>query len=169
MDSLPLSPAAQALMSRATEESTRLGHRFLGVEHLFVALSTSGNTSLRRAFASHNIGLDDFVAGLFDGSEALEHTPWGSEVLVTPRCQEVLHLATRIATRARKSLVTDEHILQSIFEEGRSVPMRLLRSRRCRSRSSTNPFFPSLRSLLPNSRCSSGSDGISRPWRAKAR
>jgi ATP-dependent Clp protease ATP-binding subunit ClpC len=130
MDSLPLSPAAQALMSKAAEESTRLGHRFLGVEHLFAALSTSGDTSLRRAFASHNIALDDFVARLFDGSEALEHTPWGSEVLVTPRCQEVLHLATRIATRARKSLVTDEHILQSIFEEGRSVPMRLLRSRK---------------------------------------
>jgi ATP-dependent Clp protease ATP-binding subunit ClpC len=130
MESLPLSPSAQALMTKAAEESTRLGHRFLGVEHLFAALSTNGDMSLRQAFAKYEIGLDDFLSKLFEGGDALEHAPWGSEVLVTPRCQEVLYLATRIATRARKSQVTDEHILQSIFEEGRSVPMRLLRSRK---------------------------------------
>src|SRR5262245_53553648 len=129
MDSLPLSTSTQSMLSKAAEESSRLGHRFLGVEHVFAALSTAPDSSLGRALESQGVPLEEFLGNLIERIEPLEHPPWGMEMLVTPRCQRIIGLATRIAARNRKTQVTREHILEAIFREGRSIPMRLLRSR----------------------------------------
>ena len=128
MDSLPLSAPAQMVLNKAAEESSRLGHRFLGVEHVFAAITLSDDASLANAFESHGIALGGFVAQLIEHIEPLEHHPWGSDIVVTPRCQEIISLATKIALRNRKPQVGKEHLLEAIFREGRSVPMRLLRS-----------------------------------------
>src|SRR5262249_3072919 len=128
MNSLPLSTSAQAVLSEAAEESSRLGHRFLGVEHLFAALTTGKDSSFEPAFEGQGIALGDFVARLMDRVEPLEHHPWGADILITPRCKGIIGLATMIAIRNRKPVVTREHLLEAIFREGRSVPMRLLRS-----------------------------------------
>src|ERR1044071_1877088 len=131
MESLPLSTSAQAVLTRAAQESSRLGHRFLGVDHVFTSLALD-NDSIARAFEAHGIGLSEFVTRLVDGIEPLQHHPWGTEVLVTPRCQDIVNLATKIAARHRKPQVTPEHLLEAIFREGRSVPMRLLQSNEIR-------------------------------------
>src|SRR5207247_432299 len=83
---------------------------------------------LGQALERQGVAPGDFAARLIDRIEPLGHRPWGSDVLVTPRCQEIIGLAARIAARNRKAQVTEEHLLEAIFREGRSVPMRLLRS-----------------------------------------
>jgi len=128
MDALPLSASTQAVLSEATGESSRLGHRFVGVEHIFAALARTRDLSLRQAFSQRGVALDDFVAGLMERIEPLQHHPWGSDVLFTPRCRRVMSVATRIAIAQRKPLVTNQHLLEAILREGRSVPMRVLRS-----------------------------------------
>jgi ATP-dependent Clp protease ATP-binding subunit ClpC len=116
------------MMSQAAEESTRSGHGFLGVEHLFMALAETREDQLADAFESQKLELPVFTEQLRSRIEPLEHSPWGSEILVTPRCQQVLRLAAKIAVRNRKPQISDEHILDAIFREGRSVPIRLLRT-----------------------------------------
>ncbi|HEY2955439.1 MAG TPA: ATP-dependent Clp protease ATP-binding subunit [Candidatus Eisenbacteria bacterium] len=129
MDSLPLSASTEAVLSEATGESSRLGHHFVGVEHVFAALARADDLSLRQALDRRGVALDDFLALLMGSIEPLEHHPWGTEVLFTPRCRRIMSLATGIAIAQRKPVVTNHHLLEAILREGRSVPMRMLGSR----------------------------------------
>jgi ATP-dependent Clp protease ATP-binding subunit ClpC len=115
-------------MSHATEESQRLGHGYLGVEHLFVALAETRGDELAEAFETQGLSLEEFTDQLRSRIHPLENAPWGKDLLVTPRCQQVMRLATKLAARRKKAQVSDEHILDAIFREGRSVPIRLLRA-----------------------------------------
>jgi ATP-dependent Clp protease ATP-binding subunit ClpC len=127
-ESLPLSPAAQAVMSSAADESHKGSHGYLGVEHMFVALADVREAEMLEAFESQALDLKDFTDQLRSRVQPLEDAPWGKEILVTPRCQHVMRLAAKIASRHKKSQVTDEHLLDAIFREGRSIPIRLLRA-----------------------------------------
>ncbi len=128
MNSLPLSSASRAVLAKATEDSTRFGHHFLGVDHVFVAV-TDAAPGLDTELSRRGVGLDELRARIIEGIEPLQHRPWGTELLVTPRCSEILDLAGRIARRNRKPQVTPTHLLEAILREGGSVPVRLLRSR----------------------------------------
>jgi len=88
-----LSPAAQGLLAKAADESTKREHHFLGVEHLFLALGRSENTPLQKALAGQNFHLGQFADKLGGSIEVVSHRPWGSEMLFTPRCRDVLELA----------------------------------------------------------------------------
>jgi len=126
MESLPLSPAARAVMTQAADESHRLGHGYLGVEHVFVALAGTREAELLEAFEEQSLDLAEFTDQLRARIQPLESTPWGKEILVTPRCQQVMRIAAKVAARHQKSQVSDEHLLDAIFREGRSIPIRLL-------------------------------------------
>ena len=128
MNFLRLSRAAQDLLAKAADESTKREHHFLGVEHLFMALGRSENTALRKALTGQNLDLGQFTDKLAGSIEVVRHRPWGSEMLFTPRCRDVLQLASKIATRNHAPEVTESHILEAAFREGRSVPLRLLRA-----------------------------------------
>ena len=116
------------MLAKAADESTKREHHFLGVEHLFMALGRSENTALRKALAGQNLDLGQFTDKLAGSIEVVRHRPWGSEMLFTPRCRDVLQLASKIATRNHAPEVTESHILEATFREGRSVPLRLLRA-----------------------------------------
>ncbi len=128
MEFIRLSESAQKLMAKATEESTRLDHHFLGVEHLFMMLTQDDEILLNRAFSDQKMNMERFSEALRQRIVTVEHRPWGSELLITPRCRQVMQLADTIATRSSSAEVGKEHILEAIFREGRSVPLRLLRS-----------------------------------------
>ena len=101
MDSLRLSPAAQRVLSRAAEESGRLDHYFLGVEHLFMVLSADEDVPLAKAFAGQKVDLEQFGETLCKRVAAIKQRTWGAEILFTPRCREVLALAARVAEVVR--------------------------------------------------------------------
>ena len=63
MDLPRLSPRVQKAMTRAADVSGGLGQHFLGVEHLFLALSEHDNAPLARAFASQGLDLPRRVRG----------------------------------------------------------------------------------------------------------
>jgi ATP-dependent Clp protease ATP-binding subunit ClpC len=73
------------------------------------------------------VALDDFVNRLMERIQPLQHAPWGPDILFTPRCRQVMSLATRMAITQRRPLVTNQHLLEAILREGRSVPVRMLR------------------------------------------
>jgi ATP-dependent Clp protease ATP-binding subunit ClpC len=122
-----LSPAVQKALSRAAERSAELGQHFLGVEHLFLVLAEAESVPLVVAFAAQDLDLRSFAESLRARLAPLRHRAWGSEILFTPRCKEVLRLAGRIAAGHRSSQVGEAHLLEAIFRESRSLPLRVLR------------------------------------------
>ena len=85
MDLPRLSPSAQSLIKVAAAQSTRRGHYFLGVGHLFVALARTGGSRLSRALSDQQLDVYRFCDELVESVPVLERRPWGTEMLLTPR------------------------------------------------------------------------------------
>jgi ATP-dependent Clp protease ATP-binding subunit ClpC len=112
------------ILSRAAEEARRLRHNYIGVEHVFMALTRDdkGDTCrlLRRASLNprhvrreirREVGMSDDQPG---------------EVLpLTPRCAMVLSIAIFLADQ-NTSEVREWNALMAILQEGESLPVRKL-------------------------------------------
>ena len=113
------------LISLAAEEARALNHPYIGVEHLFIALTRrdGGPASrlLRRASLSPKVVRSEIRREVGAGDGPL------SDVLpLTPRAEMVLSIATFTATSDEHDEVTDGHLLLAILQEGESVPVRKL-------------------------------------------
>lgn len=119
-------PEGDRVIAIASQRSNELGQHYLGVEHLFLALVEVERAHMARAFASAGADLSRFASELRrrvgerteDATELVDH--------ITPRCNVVLALADRSASRLGDSAVSARQILAAILSEGRSVPMRLM-------------------------------------------
>ncbi|MCK6578316.1 MAG: ATP-dependent Clp protease ATP-binding subunit [Anaerolineae bacterium] len=113
------------LLSAAAEEARRLSHNYIGVEHLFIAMTkTEGGvaqTLMERAGLSPRTVRNEIRREIGTGEGGLE------EVMpLTPRAMMVLSLAIFLAERDDAEDVSDDHILLAILQEGESVPVRKL-------------------------------------------
>ncbi len=124
----PLSPIGEKVLAAATKESAALGQNYLGVEHLFLALAGERGAELTKALAGQKIDLTNYLEMLRVRISTPESQGQGDDLGPTPRCREVLKLASRIAARTDRGVVEPPHLLIAILREGRSVPVRLLRA-----------------------------------------
>jgi len=113
------------LLAAASEESRRLGHNYLGVEHLFIVATKieNGATSnlLRRAGLNPRQVRNEIRREVGTGEGALE------ELLpLSPRAEMVLSLAIFLADREEADEVEETHVLLAMLQEGESVPIRKL-------------------------------------------
>ena len=116
-----------ALINPAAEEARRLGHNYIGVEHLFMACTRqeSGPVSrlLRRAGFSPRQVRNEIRREIGTGEGKL-----GQVLPLTPRAEMVLALAVFLAEREEFSSeeIDEAHLLMAILQEGESVPIRKL-------------------------------------------
>ncbi len=113
------------ILAASAEEARRLGHDFIGTEHLFIAISKNreGPTTalLKRA------GLNPMTVrneirmeiGSGDGS-ARDVLP------LTPRSEIVLSLAIFLAEQEENNEVDESHVLLALLQEGEGVAVRKL-------------------------------------------
>ncbi|MEL6151184.1 MAG: Clp protease N-terminal domain-containing protein, partial [Chloroflexota bacterium] len=114
-----------SILAASVDEARRLGHDYIGTEHLFIAISKNrdGATStlLRRA------GLNPMTVrneirmeiGSGDGSTR-ELLP------LTPRSEIVLSLAIFLAEQEDSDEVDEAHVLLALLQEGEGVAVRKL-------------------------------------------
>ena len=95
-----LSFSAQQLMAAAATASKERGHYFLGVEHLFATMALSDKTPLHRALVAQKLDVPRFCSEMNGAIAEYERPPWGSELLYSPRCREVLRIAGWFITNA---------------------------------------------------------------------
>jgi ATP-dependent Clp protease ATP-binding subunit ClpC len=120
-----LSPEVKQILALAQQESEKLRHFYLGVEHVFIALTKVENGVTQNVLQQLNLEpkpVRDIVrrfAGMGDG-----HRYWEG-MRVTPRCEAVLKMAVEEANR-RKALVEERDLLVGILKEGESIPLRVL-------------------------------------------
>ncbi|MCZ2099233.1 MAG: hypothetical protein LC121_23840, partial [Anaerolineae bacterium] len=113
------------LLAAAAEEAQRLGHNYIGTEHIFIALTKidDGATAglLRRAGLNPRQVRNEIRREIGTGEGILD------EVLpITPRAEMVLSLAIFMADREDSDEVDEPHILLALLQEGEGVPIRKL-------------------------------------------
>jgi len=123
-----LSQASERVISHAADESKRLEHHYVGVEHLFLGLARELGDQLNAGFLQQQKELSRFVWSLQEKMHVVPHRAWGDHMIFTPRCSEILTLARRAVARQGAQEVEPQHLLEAVFREGRSVPIRLLRA-----------------------------------------
>jgi len=117
-----LSPEAKQILALARQESENLKHFYLGVEHIFIALTKVENGVTQSVLQQLNLdpkqvrdAIRCFV-GMGDGHRYWEGTR------TTPRCEAVL----RLAINRKNAPIEEKDLLLAILEEGESLPVRLL-------------------------------------------
>ena len=117
-----LSPEAKQILALARQESESLKHFYLGMEHIFIALTKVENGITQSIF--HQLDLDpkqvrDAIrrfAGMGDG-----HRYWEG-IRTTPRCEAVL----KLAISRKNAPIEEKDLFLAILEEAESLPVRLL-------------------------------------------
>ncbi len=116
-----------ALITPAADEARRLGHNYIGVEHLFMACTRHENGPvsrlLRRAGFNPRQVRNEIRREIGTGDGRL-----GQVLPLTPRAEMVLALAIFLAEREDFSAeaIDEAHLLMAILQEGESVPIRKL-------------------------------------------
>jgi ATP-dependent Clp protease ATP-binding subunit ClpC len=111
------------LLNAAAEEVRRLHHCYLGIEHLFIALtqSSEGESLLNSVGLNASEIRDAIRREAGNGKSAAVGFP-----ALTPRLQNVLNRASQDA--ATEATLSEKELLRAIFEEGESLPVRYLAS-----------------------------------------
>jgi hypothetical protein len=111
-----LSEAASAVVTQAVEHARSFGHRYLGTEHLLLALAAddglAGATLARLGVGPEGVA-EQIVAIIGPGHSA------GSATLgITPRTKRVLEAARKEARRLGHRCADTEHVLLAVCESG---------------------------------------------------
>jgi hypothetical protein len=117
--------AAQAVVSEAVDEARALGHRYLGTEHLLIALCGPGAGLAAETLAKLGVSGERVkaeVVGLIGTGEA----PSGGPLGVTPRTKHAFEAARREAKRAGHRCPRPEHLLLALYPVSQGVAAKIL-------------------------------------------
>jgi ATP-dependent Clp protease ATP-binding subunit ClpC len=116
---------ARSVVVLAQEESRLLGHNHIGTEHLLLGLLAEREGVAARALESLGVTLDaarQLVREIVGpGSEAARgHIPF------TPRAKKILELSLREALSLGSEVISTEHLLLGLIDEGDGVGAQIL-------------------------------------------
>ena len=116
---------ARRVVDLAQEEAVRLGHDYLGTEHLVLGLLADGQGAAARALEALGVSAETVRARtkeiIGEGRCRVDQP-----VPFTPRSTKVLQLAVREAKRMGDDEVRTEHVLLGIVGEGQGVAAEIL-------------------------------------------
>lgn len=123
----PFSESSRRVVVHAQEASQRLGHNFIGPEHLLIGIASDGETAaacvLREMGASYS--------QLFDRAHELlpaEASKPAAETTFTQAAKRSIELAFDEARVRGRTVIEPEHLLLAVLREGRGRPRDLAAS-----------------------------------------
>ena len=121
-----LTEGARHVLVVAQEEARRLGHDYLGTEHILLGLLAEPKE--KAALALGDLGLTaDHVRARIKAIIGVGPGGVGRRVPFTPRTKKVLELAVREARNLGHEPVGTEHLLLGLAREGEGVAATVLR------------------------------------------
>jgi ATP-dependent Clp protease ATP-binding subunit ClpA len=116
---------ARRVVVVAQEESRKLGHDYIGTEHILLGILGAGQSVAVQALASLGVSLEaarqqvEEIVGR-DSHQVSGHIPF------TPRAKKVLELSLREALQLGHNYIGTEHILLGLIREGEGVAAQVL-------------------------------------------
>ncbi|MCR4428071.1 MAG: ATP-dependent Clp protease ATP-binding subunit [Caldiserica bacterium] len=123
------SEGGQRVITLAMEEAHRLGHNYLGTEHLLLGIIKEGNNIAIQALEKMGISLPALkarVEEMITTTHRVESFYMGAQIALTPRAKRVLELAYTEAKELGHPYVGTEHLLLALLREGEGVAARAL-------------------------------------------
>ncbi|MEK7273736.1 MAG: Clp protease N-terminal domain-containing protein, partial [Candidatus Desantisbacteria bacterium] len=117
---------ARRVLGLAQEEAKRLGHDYVGTEHMLLGLVREGEGVAAEVISNLGISLESIRI------EVEKVAPKGSEMLTygdvpfTPHAKKVLELSVEEARRLGHNYIGTEHLLLGLIREGEGIGSKVL-------------------------------------------
>ena len=118
-----LSEPVQKLLVSAQDEATRMGHEYVGSEHLLSSLSKNATGLTRQILDDSGV---DFVEAVERSVPSNPHYGTTTRLPLTPRVRKILGFAEQYSVEFRDQNVDFEHILLGLLNKDSGVGHYLL-------------------------------------------
>ena len=122
------SKRVQLIIKQSKEEAIRLGHSYVGSEHLLIGLLKEETGLAKKVIDVFDIDSNDMITMVEDmikpsgGTMTLGHLP------LTRRAERILRNAYSEATKRNESIADDEHVLLALLLESEGIARDILKS-----------------------------------------
>ncbi|MDR0405498.1 MAG: ATP-dependent Clp protease ATP-binding subunit [Clostridiales bacterium] len=117
---------AERALQLSNEAAARMGHNYIGSEHLLLGLAREGSGVAAKTLASVNI-TEEKIVGKIEELVGADYTQTKTRASgMTPRTKRILELGWSEAQRMGHNYIGTEHLLLAILREGDSVALRIL-------------------------------------------
>jgi len=120
------SKRVQSIMRYAKEEAIRLGHSYVGSEHLLLSMIKKGTGVSFKLFEIYNCDLDEMCLMIEDLIKISNDTVTLGHLPLTRRAERILRNTYNEATKLNVTVADDEHLLLAILREPEGIAFETL-------------------------------------------
>jgi ATP-dependent Clp protease ATP-binding subunit ClpC len=113
------------ILRAAADEARKLGHNYIGTEHLFMACTRNEQGPTARLLRRADLNPRE-VRNAIRREVGSGDGPQVQVLPMTPRTEMVLSLAILLTNDEESGEITEEQVLMALMQEGEGVPMRKL-------------------------------------------
>jgi len=121
-----LSDKAHKVLASAIHESQKRQHHYLGVEHIFLAITEVESNLFAEIAEKLNFSPREVVLSLREYLNSSKQV-WGGGMKVPPSTKAIFKLAWDSAINSGRKVIETTDLLKAIFQEGQNIPVRILR------------------------------------------
>ena len=114
------------VMQFAREESARLGHNYIGTEHLLMGIIKEGKGKAVTVLTNLGLSLETVKQSVEDYVATSGGTMTIGEVPFTPRAKQILEVAANEAKEMKTQFVDVEHLLLALLKDKEGVAAQIL-------------------------------------------
>ena len=114
------------VMQLAREESARLGHNYIGTEHLLLGIIKEGKGKAVTVLTNLGLSLETIKQSVEDYVATSGGTMTIGEVPFTPRAKQILEVAANEAKEMKTQFVDVEHLLLALLKDKEGVAAQIL-------------------------------------------
>ena len=114
------------VMQLAREESARLGHNYIGTEHLLLGIIKDGKGKAVTVLTNLGLNLETVKQSIEDYVATSGGTMTIGEVPFTPRAKQILEVAASEAKEMKTQFVDVEHLLLALLKDKEGVAAQIL-------------------------------------------
>ncbi|WP_027308842.1 MULTISPECIES: ATP-dependent Clp protease ATP-binding subunit [Caloramator] len=116
---------SQRVINLAAEEAQRLGHNFIGTEHILLGIIREGGYA-SKVLSEYGIDANKLRQEIINVEGAGEVDFFLKQLELTPRTKRLIEVAKGEASSLNHSFIAPEHLLLAIIREGEGVAFTLL-------------------------------------------
>ena len=122
------SSRVQIVIQYSREEALRLGHDYIGTEHLLLGLIREGEGIAIEILRNVGCDLDEIKKSVEDAVRTTADTMTIGDIPLTKRAEKILKMAYMEAERYKSGVTGTEHLLLALVREREGVAAQVLLS-----------------------------------------
>src|SRR5512137_2401827 len=122
------SQRVQLVIQLSREEALRLGHDYIGTEHLLLGLIKEGGGVAIEILQNLDLDLEELKKAVEDTVKSSGGTITVGNIPFTKRAERVLRVATAEAERFKSNVIGTEHLLLALLRDQEGIAAQVLQS-----------------------------------------